>query len=81
MAKQHDVMINRMLANYLEEQLHPDGLEYGGSDIAKIFGVIGLHQKDRDEILKTAHRRLKQLERISQPLGPKISLWYEELTK
>ena len=79
MARQHDIIINRLLANYLDRELDPEALEYGGSDITKVFGVMGIGKQDREAVIKAANKRLKQLERISKPLGPAVRDWYDQL--
>jgi hypothetical protein len=81
MARQHDIIINRLLANYLIRAMDDVELQIGISDIAKASGVMGICKAETDEIIKAGKKRLKQLELISQPLSEPMRNWMDELRK
>ena len=78
MARQHEIIINRLLANYLIRELDKEELLMCTSDISKVVGVMSLCKSDTDEIIKAGKKRLKQLERISEPLSESVQNWMDD---
>jgi len=80
MGKQHQLIINRMLANYLLKEFETDS-DGGpiGDDINSVCGLIGLCDEDIAGIQEAAKRRIKQLEKASEPLGNRAANWPSEI--
>ena len=71
----HSIIVNRLLANYVITQLEEE--EY--TDYSCLVSMHGLATSDRLAIRKQLQTRLRQLERASKPLGPRMVNWVDEL--
>lgn len=77
MARQHDLVINRLLANYLINQLESG--DYSTTRLEYTIGAANLCRDDINEIIKSAKRRAARLEAAASPLGPFVRNWVNDL--
>lgn len=80
MAKQHDLIAGRLIANCVAKLIERDDEgEIYHDDMRAMCGVLRLHSDDLALIEKSIKKKLKRLEKSSEPLGIRMIHWRDEL--
>lgn len=79
MAKQHDMIIKRLLANYLEYHLTPRG-EGIITDLDTLGIMHSLHKDEMNKLIAAGNKELSKLKKASAPLGSQMKNWLNELS-
>lgn len=76
----YDIIINRMLANYIKRQI--DTMDLGSqNDFECVCGILGLPDVDANNLLSAMKKKLKRLEKSSIPLSEYPRDWRNDIIK